>query len=81
MATSPIDVVTEGYLNSPLSVATDGYIYIATVGVIDKGHKYSGSAGKTRKVKGKSVAEIRKQLRQNEQIIEVVLAMIEQDII
>ena len=37
MAISPVDVATDGYLNSPLSAAVNGYLTLFTVVVKKKG--------------------------------------------
>lgn len=40
---NPIDVVTQGYLNSPLSVVSDGYIDIPLISPLGGGSGNKGS--------------------------------------
>lgn len=68
----PLDVATEGYLNSPLSIATSGYLYIAVTG---------GDNKKSRVIKGESLDHIQRQLNEEEEIIMIVLTLVEQDLI
>jgi len=78
MAIRPLSVATRGYLDGVDGVATRGYIYIATVGVVSPS---GGSTGKTRTVKGRTVESIQQQLREDEEIITIVMAAIEQDLL
>jgi hypothetical protein len=70
---SPLDIATAGYLNSPLAVAAEGYIYIATVKTV--------GSGDTRQIQGKSVEHIRQQMRDDEEIVTIILAAIQHGII
>lgn len=76
---SPIDVATSGYLNTPLAIAADGYIYEATV-VIRSDDPETGG-GSSRTIQGKSVDLIKQQMREDEEIIQIVLVAIQQGII
>lgn len=81
MAVSPIDVATDGYLNSPLSVAADGYLTLFTVVTKPKGG--GGQKGglqhpRTYTVTPDQIDDLRAQLeREDEEIIAIVMAAME----
>ena len=65
MAISPIDMATDGYLNSPLSVATDGYLHI----LLDV---RGGTSDKAKRML--LMAKLR---REDEEILAIILAAVE----
>jgi len=68
----PLDVVTEGYLNSPLSVATSGYLYIAIV---------SDSGGHKRNVYAPSEELLKRRIRDDEEVIQIIVMAVQSGII
>lgn len=81
MAVSPIDVATDGYLNSPLSAAADGYLTLFTV--VTKKPGGGGQKGGLQSTKHYTVTpdqidDLRAQLeREDEEIIAIVMAAME----
>jgi len=76
---NPLSVALEGYLNDPLAIVTSGYILTAEVGVPVGG---GGSGHKSKRtITGKSVADLQAQLKDDEEIITIILAAIQQGII
>jgi hypothetical protein len=69
---NPLTLATEGFLDSPLSIVTGGYIYQATV--VDGG-------GNSRVITGRNKTELERQLREDEEILEIVMVAIQQGII
>ena len=74
MPVSPIDVATQGYLNSPLSVAVDGYLIIEVDAVVDRG---GGSSAKTRTYRtlpGETLESWKERMmREDEEILEIII--------
>jgi len=81
MAISPIDIATDGYLNSPLAVAADGYLTLFTVSTVKKGG--GGQKGGLQHPRNYTVTpdqldDLRAQLeREDEEIIAIVMAAME----
>lgn len=60
MDISPLNVATDGYLDSPLSVATSGYLYIAIV---------QDNTGHKRAVYYNDEQELQRKIRDDEEVV------------
>ena len=86
MAISPIDIATDGYLNSPLAVAADGYLTVFTVSPFEGDGGKKGGGGQKGglqhprhyTVTPDQLDDLRAQLeREDEEIIAIVMAAME----
>lgn len=69
---SPFDVATGGYFSGPLSVAVDGYLYVAVV---------EDNNGSRRTIRAQSEERLRRQIRDEEEIISFIVMAISEGII
>ena len=69
----PLDVATEGYLNSPLSVAASGYLRLGIVIFVDTtGSGAARSVEFTGKMTAAKLAQLR---REDEEVVAIITAI------